>query len=59
MVLAVINILGQRFRLVLLPERDSLPPATFDTTATPVEHAAPGLAKTKHTLRLVRSTEAA
>jgi hypothetical protein len=47
-----------RFRLVLLPDRASLPPTTFDTTAEPVEPAqGPGLAKAS--LRLVGSTRAA
>lgn len=59
MVLAVITILGRRFRLVLLPERGSVPPVTIDTTAEPVEPSAPGLAKTRPSLRVVRSTEAA
>jgi hypothetical protein len=35
-----------RFRLVLLPDRASLPPPTFDTTAESVEPAqGPGLAR--------------
>jgi hypothetical protein len=40
-------------------ERPSLPPPTFTTTGEPVEPTAPGLAKTRPSLRLVRSTEAA
>lgn len=55
MVLAVLTILGRRFRLVLEPVEETLPPRTFDAVAEPAE----GPALAKPALRLVRATRAA
>lgn len=59
MVLALLTILGRRYqlRLVLEELRPSLPPPTFTTTAEPAAPA-PGLAKTRPALRLVRGRAA-
>lgn len=57
MILALITIFGREYELVLRRRgegRPSLPPPTFDTVAEPVEPCAPGLAKTRPALRLVR-----